>query len=345
MKEFWKKHHWAIIATGGVLILLYIFYEYEQAQAAANANSTNAADNAAAQLAAEELPLVSGGGGVSLGSSPTSASSGGSGINNYTNTPTPTTASLTPSTSSSGLPNSSPGNAPTQAASPTISIPGSGTAPSSPYNPNPGTTNAQDQALYAAAKAANAASFCYDAAPGLAPTPGLSACGPGGGGSASNLGTMVSGLLPGQTGYTSALESEIQADQTANPQAVAGLQEMLQQYGGYDASTESTGAPGGSAPAGSTQTGAPKGSSNPPQTPKTSTPIVTGVLPTGRGGVGVNTTPVTTNRGLTTTTATTTPSGKGGRGVTPQPVVTPIQNQQAIQQNADLLQSFIRGFL
>jgi hypothetical protein len=341
MKEFWKKHHWAIIATGGVLILLYIFYEYEQAQAAANANSTNAADNAAAQLAAEELPLVSGsGGGVSLGSSPTGASSGGSGINNYTNTPTPTTASLTPSTSSSGLPNSSPGNAPTQAASPTISIPGSGTAPGSPYNPNPGTTNAQDQALYAAAKAANAASFCYDAAPGLAPTPGLSACGPGGGGSASNLGTMVSGLLPGQTGYTSALESEIQADQTANPQAVAGLQEMLQQYGGYDTSAESTGAPGGGAPAGSTQTGA----SNPPQTPKVSTPIITSSLPTGRTS-GVNTTPVTTNRGLTTTTTTTTPSGKGGRGVTPQPVVTPVQNQQAIQQNADLLQSFIRGFL
>lgn len=109
-----------------------------------------------------------------------------------------------------------------------------------PVGPSPATggnntTNnfGGDQSLFQAAQQANKNSFYQDPVPGVPLIPGLASYnGQGSVPNANNLGTMVSGYLPGQPGYTSALQSMINS--TTDPNIKASYQALLGQYGGFD---------------------------------------------------------------------------------------------------------------
>lgn len=246
MGEFWKKHKIAILITGGIFLFLYLFYKYEQQQASANSTS---AQDLASQLAATSLPLVYGGG----ASSPISGDGSSIPLQNFVNPPGVTTQA--PGTSASGVPSNAPGNA--GYTGPVIPTPATTPPSASGYLTNPAaqtTAAAQETAMV---KAQIIAGTCQYQIGSGGSNPGLPICGPSGQFSAP----YVSGLLPGQAGYTSALESEIYAAQQASPNAVAGLEALLAQYGGFDATISEH----PSTPAGGNQTAAPV--TAPPATP------------------------------------------------------------------------------
>lgn len=295
MKEFFKKHKIAIFASGGILLLLWLFYEYEQAQAANAATDATTTD----PLQVGGTPLVYGTATDGSGGS-SSPSTGESTLGDFTGDGT---TQQIPNTSGSGVPTSSPNNASTNAASPTVApaTPATQTAAiASPYTTTPVT---QDQAnkITAVAAAAVAGAPCSYALNGVNST-GVPTCGPNGyqfsgvNGLAS-IDPDVNGVLPGQSGYASAVQAQLATTEQMNPgdtQDIQNYEALLSAYGGITVSGETEGS---SVPAGSTQTAAPV-----TPTPATSAVAATGGRRGGiantpaqivQGGTGTNNVPVT----------------------------------------------------
>lgn len=256
MKEFFHKHKIAIFATGGILLLLYLFYRYEQNAAA---NAANTAATTTQPLNVGGTPLVYGTDSGAGGAGATSAGSGGVALGDYTGS----TAQQIPNTSGSGVPVSSPNNAPTNALAPYVSIPSAstaGAAQAQPYNTVPVSQSQADQ-ITAIAKAAVSQSSCAYALNGVNKT-GVKTCGPGGyqfsgTGDLSTINPDVNGFFPGQPGYASAVEAQLQTTEQNNPQDtqdIANYESLLRSYGGIAVVGSSEGS---AVPAGSNQTSTP----------------------------------------------------------------------------------------
>lgn len=255
MKEFFKKHKIAIFASGGILLLLWLFYEYEQAQAANTATDATTTD----PLQVGGTPLVYGTATDGSGGS-SSPSTGGSTLGDFTGDGT---TQQIPNTSGSGVPTSSPNNASTNAASPIVAPATPSTQTAAIASPYTTTAVTQDQAnkITAVAAAAVAGAPCSYALNGINST-GVPTCGPNGyqfsgvNGLAS-IDPDVNGVLPGQSGYASAVQAQLATTEQMNPgdtQDIQNYEALLSAYGGITVSGETEGS---SVPAGATQTAAP----------------------------------------------------------------------------------------
>jgi hypothetical protein len=289
MKEFFKKHKIAIIATGGILLLLYLFYRYEQDQAA----NASAAATTTDPYTVGGTPLVYGTDSGSGGGGSTPSGTGAV-LGDYTQS---TTAQQIPNTSGSGLPTTSPGNQGTNAASPTVTLPsgpGLTAATAQPYNTEP-VTASQAAQITNLAKAAVAASPCQYPLNGILTDNGIPACGPqgyqySGTGGLSTINPDVNGLYPGQAGYAQAVENNlavIRGDSPGDTQDISNYEALLAAYGGITPGTATEGSVQG---AGSNTGAAP----------------ATGATPPTRGSMGLAGTPAT--------------AAKVGTQVTPNPI-------------------------